>query len=211
MAATGADVFGPPARRPCHRAGGRATPDNRTGTVDREPRTARRVDFVHFFDYLALARGRLLDWIGRQQVELYTRVYPFGLRSIRATLLHVADIEWGYVQRLTGRDYTREESPFTEERYPAFPPFAVAWNAEIPVTRRALAGIDDASRPIEYVSRNFTPPRRTRTTAGGIAGQLLFHDVHHRAQVMTMLRLAGVPIQDLDYSRLVWKRTPEKA
>jgi uncharacterized damage-inducible protein DinB len=59
------------------------------------------------------------------------------------------------------------------------------------------------------VSRNFTPPRRTRTTAGGIAGQLLFHEVHHRAQVMTMLRLAGVPAQNLDYSRLVWERTPE--
>jgi uncharacterized damage-inducible protein DinB len=33
--------------------------------------------------------------------------------------------------------------------------------------------------------------------------------VHHRAQVMTMLRLAGVPAQDLDYSLLVWERTPE--
>ncbi len=179
--------------------------------MDREPRTSQRLDFAHFFDYLTLARGRLLDWIGGQPGDLYTRAYPFGLGSIRTTLVHVADVEWGYVQRLTGRDYTREDSPFTEARYPTLSPFAAAWRAEQPVTRAALAGIDDASRAIEYVSRNFTPPRRTRTTAGGIAGQLLFHDVHHRAQVMTMLRLAGVPIQDLDYSRLVWERTPEKS
>jgi len=177
--------------------------------MDREPRAAPRLDFAHFYDYLVLARGRLLEWIGAQPDGLYTRGYPFGLGTIRATLIHVADIEWGYVRRLTGRDYTREESPFTAERYPALPPFAAAWTAQHPVTRRALAGLGDPSRPIEYVSRNFTPPRRTRTTAGGIAGQLLFHEVHHRAQVMTMLRLAAVPAQDLDYSRLVWERTPE--
>ncbi|HEV2281167.1 MAG TPA: DinB family protein [bacterium] len=169
------------------------------------------VDFAHFFDYLVLARGRLFDWIGALPDELYTRAYPFGLGSIRTTLTHVADIEWGYVQRLTGRDYTRAESPFTEVRYPGLAAFAAAWGAQAPVTRRALAAIDDPARPIEYVSRNFTPPRRTRTTAGGIAGQLLFHEVHHRAQVMTMLRLAGAPAQDLDYSRLVWERTPEKS
>ena len=170
-----------------------------------------RLDFAHFFDYLVLARGRLLDWVAAQPNDLYTRAYPFGLGSIRATLIHVADIEWGYVQRLMGRDYTREESPFTAARHATLPPLTEAWRAQQPVTRRALAGLGDPSRPIEYVSRNFTPPRRTRTTAGGIAGQLLFHDVHHRAQVMTMLRLAGVPMQDLDYSRLVWERTPEKS
>jgi uncharacterized damage-inducible protein DinB len=168
-----------------------------------------RVDFVHFFDYLVLARAPLLDRIGSQPDELYTRAYPFGLGSIRATLIHVADTEWGYVQRLTGRDYTREESPFTEARYLGLALFAAAWRAHEPATRQALAAVDDPSRPVAYVSRNVTPSQRVRTTAGGLAGQLLFHEVHHRAQVMVMLRLAGVPVQDLDYSRLVWERAPE--
>jgi len=169
---------------------------------------APRVDFAHFFDYLVLARVPLLDPIGAQPDELYTRTYGFGLGSIRGTLIHIADIEWGYVQRLLGRDYTREESPFTEARYLGLALFAAAWRAHEPTTRRALAGIDDPSRQVEYVSRNFSPPQRTRTTAGGVAGQLLFHEIHHRAQVMAMLRLAGVPVQDLDYSRLMWQRTP---
>jgi uncharacterized damage-inducible protein DinB len=185
--------------------------ENRDGALNPGPYMGTRLDFVHFFDYLVLARGSLLGWIGAQAEELYERAYPLGLGSIRATLIHVADIEWGYVQRLTGRDYTREESPFSAERYPALPRFAAAWRAQEPVTRRALADLGDPSRPIEYVSRTFTPPRRTRTTAGGIAGQLLFHEVHHRAQVMTMLRLAGVSAQDLDYSRLMWERTPEES
>ncbi|HET7263458.1 MAG TPA: DinB family protein [bacterium] len=175
--------------------------------MSRDAHAAARVDFAHFFDYLVLARGRLLDWTGAQPAHLYTRPYPFGLGSIRATLIHIADIEWGYVQRLAGRDYTRAESPFTAERYPTLPALSAAWQARRAATRAVLAALGDPSRTIEYVSRNFTPPRRTRTTAGGLAGQLLFHEVHHRAQVMTMLRLAGVPAQDLDYSRLMWDRT----
>lgn len=176
--------------------------------MSRDPHAAPRVDFAHFFDYLVLARGQLLDRIGAQPGDLYTRAYPFGLGSIRATLVHVADIEWGYVRRLAGRDYTRADSPFTVERYPTLPALSAAWRAQQPVTRAALAGLGDPSRPVVYVSRNFTPPQRTRTTAGGLAGQLLFHEVHHRAQVMAMLRLAGAPAQDLDYSRLMWQRTP---
>ena len=166
------------------------------------------VDFVHFFDYLVLARDRVLQWVADAPADVYTRTFPFGLGSIRATLLHIADIEWGYVQRLTNHDYTRADTPFTVDRLPTSPLLTAAWNNQRPVTRQALTNIDDPSRPVEYVSRNFTPARRTRTTLGGIAGQLLLHEVHHRAQVMTMLRLAGIPAQDLDYSRLIWERTP---
>lgn len=108
--------------------------------------------------------------------------------------------------RWTG--HIRAESPFSNEHY-SLPAFVAAWAAQQPTTRDALAGLGNPDRPVEYVSRNFTPPRRTHTTAGGIAGQLLFHEVHHRAQVMTMLRLAGVSAQDLDYSRLMWARTTE--
>jgi uncharacterized damage-inducible protein DinB len=169
------------------------------------------IDFAHFFDYLVQARRRLLEWIAEAPADLYTRPFAFGLGSIRATLLHVADMEWAYVHRLNGRDYRKEDSPFTVQRLPTLPLLTTTWDAQRPETRRALAEIDDPSRSVEYVSHNFTPPQRTQTTAGGIAGQLLFNEVHHRAQVMTMLRLAGIAAQDLDYSRLVWTRTPVEA
>ncbi len=44
--------------------------------------------------------------------------------------------------------------------------------------------------------------------AGRIAGQLLFHEVHHRAQVMAMLRQVGVKAENLDYSVLIFERIP---
>ncbi len=165
------------------------------------------VDFVHFFDYLLVARERLFEWIRAQPPAVYIQAFPIGLGSIQATLVHVVATEWAYVQRLTGRDYGPGDTPFTIDRYPSFEALATAWDDHASVTRDALR-IDDPSLPIEYVSRSFAPPMRTRTTAGGIAGQLLFHEVHHRAQVMTMLRQAGVQAENLDYSRLMWERTP---
>ena len=59
-----------------------------------------------------------------------------------------------------------------------------------------------------FIPPSDEPPLRIRTTTGGIAAQLLFHEIHHRAQAMAMLRQLGVPAQDLDYSFLMYEWTP---
>jgi uncharacterized damage-inducible protein DinB len=166
------------------------------------------VEFPHLFDYLVLARGRLLEWVRAQPGAVYTRSFPFGMGSIRATLVHIAAAQWGYTRRLTGKDYQPSDNPFTADRYPEFEPFVSAWDGLTPATRAALAGFGDPGRRIEYVSRGFDPPMRIRATAGGIASQLLFHEVHHRAQVMAMLRQVWVKAENLDYGILMFERTP---
>lgn len=166
------------------------------------------MDYAHFFDYVVKARGKLLDWVRAQPAEVYTRKFPFGLGSIRATLVHTAGAEWAYVRRLSGRDVSLGDSPFTVERQPEFEPFAAAWAQQAPVTRETLANLGDPARSVEFVSRMGPKPMRVHATADGIAGQLLFHEVHHRAQIMAMLRQAGVAAENLDYSVLMWERTP---
>jgi uncharacterized damage-inducible protein DinB len=166
------------------------------------------VDFAHFFDYLLQARGRLLAWVREQPPAVYTRTFPIGLGSIRATFVHTAAAEWAYVERLGGRSVSLADSPFTVERQPEFEPFVAAWERQAPVTRRALADLGESRRPVEFVSQMGPKPSRVRTTAGGLAGQLLMHEVHHRAQIMAMLRQTGVAAENLDYSALVWERTP---
>ena len=165
-------------------------------------------DYVHFFDYMVRARGQLLDWIRAQPAGVYTQKFPIGLGSIQATLVHTAAAEWAYVRRLSGRDASLGESPFTVEQQPEFEPFASAWAQQVPATRAALANLGDPGRRVEFVSKMGPKPMRVRASAGGIAGQLMFHEVHHRAQVMAMLRQAGVAAQNLDYSVLMWERTP---
>ncbi|MCI0364216.1 MAG: hypothetical protein L0219_10065 [Phycisphaerales bacterium] len=36
--------------------------------------------------------------------------------------------------------------------------------------------------------------------------QMVLHEVHHRAQVMAMLRELGRPLEDLDYGYFMYKR-----
>ncbi len=166
------------------------------------------MNFAHFYDYLINARGKLLTWVREQLPAVYVQTFPIGRGSIRATLVHIAAAEWGYVQRLTGKDYGPGDNPFTVERFSEFEAFASAWDTQRLVTRQALANLGEPARLIEVVSRVFAPPMRIRTPAGGIAGQLLFHEVHHRAQVMAMLRQVGVKAENLDYSVLMFERTP---
>ena len=170
--------------------------------------TTPTVDFAYFFDYLVLARGKLLGWVREQPPDVYTRVFPIGLGSIRATLVHTAASEFGYTQRLSGVDYDPKDNPFSVDRLPELELLLAAWDRQRPVTREALVNLGDPSRPIEYVTRVFTPPLRIHTIAGGIAGQLLFHEIHHRAQVMAMLRQSGVQAENLDYSLLMVERSP---
>lgn len=158
------------------------------------------------YDYLVRARGRLLDWVRRLTPEEYAREFPIGRRSVRATLVHVAAAEWGYVRRLRGEAVPPlEERPFMRFNTEPFPPFERAWTEQTEQTRTVLRRIEDWAQPVEYVSSFGGRRRRYRTTTGGIATQLLLHEVHHRAQVMFMLRQMGFPAEDLDYSILAFE------
>lgn len=169
------------------------------------------IDMPRVFEYLANARGRLLGWVGGLHAErpaAYVQTFPFGLGSIRRTLLHVAAAEWAYVERLGGRDFPLSESPFTPERLPELEPFVRAWEAQAARTGTALRTLGDPARPVEFISLAGPAPVRARAPAGEIVLHMALHEVHHRAQVMAMLRQCGVRAENIDYSFLAFTRTP---
>jgi len=136
---------------------------------------------VAYYDYLVLARAQLLDRVRQAAPAVYTQSFPFGRGSIRATLLHTAWVEWAYVEALRAGTVVRDEGPFTAEALPDLDALARAWDARRPVTRQALSEISDPVRPIDWVRADLTPPERWRLTARGMGGQILFHEIHHRA------------------------------
>jgi uncharacterized damage-inducible protein DinB len=169
------------------------------------------IDMPRVFDYLVAARGRLLGWVRDLHAErpgAYAQAFPFGPGSIRATLLHVAAAEWAYVERLAGRDFPLADGPFTVERLPALEPFVGAWDAQAARTAAAIRALGDPARPVEFISRVGPSPVRARATAAEIVLHMALHEVHHRAQVMAMLRQCGVRAENLDYSILAFTRTP---
>jgi len=166
---------------------------------------------VHLYTYLLKAREKLLDWVRPLTLDQYTQEFPFGLKTLRDTLVEIPQAEWTYVQRLRGAADipSWEERPFARFYKTDFAPLDAALRSQVEETATTLREISDWARPIEYTT--FDEERvRIRTTTGGIAAQLLFHEIHHRAQAMAMLRQLGVPAQDLDYSFLMyeWAQLP---
>lgn len=167
------------------------------------------IDMTRVFDYLAAARGRLLGWVRdleRERPGTYVQSFPIGLGSMRVTLLHMAAAEWAYVERLAGRDFPLGDSPFTPERILELEPLVRAWQAQAPRTAAAITSIGDPTRTVEFISQ--FGPARVRTTAAEITLHMALHEVHHRSQVMAMLRRCGVRAENLDYSFLAFDRTP---
>lgn len=169
---------------------------------------------VHLYEYLVIARGKLLDFVRPLPLAQYAQEFPFAHKSIRATLVHIANAEWTYNRRLRGELLpAAAERPFARFAESEFGPLETAWGTQVAETRRTLDEITDWSRPLEWVARPAGAAAapggkslRVRTTAGGLAAQLLFHEIHHRAQVMTMLRHLGMAAQIFDYSALMFER-----
>jgi len=173
------------------------------------------LDPARIYTYLLLARERVLAATRDLSLAQYTQEFPFAHRSVQATLVHVAGAEWMYNRRLRGEEIPPPaERPFRRFAETAFAPLEAAWRAQSAETKQTLGAIVDWDRPIEYV---VTPPpggtgplprpTRIRTTAGGFATQLIVHEVHHRAQVMAMLRQLGAVVEVLDYSALMFERS----
>ncbi len=158
------------------------------------------MDAARVYDVLTQARRTLFDWVRPLDQAQYTQRFPFGLGSLRRTLVEIAETELYLAMRL------REEPlppvadwPISEERQPTFADLERVWEPQSAQTRATLSGVPDWDQV--NVARVVMPDKTLVLTAtkADVAAQLLMHEVHHRAQAMAMLRQLGVAAQNLDY------------
>ena len=169
---------------------------------------------VRTYDYLTQARQKLFGWTRPLSQKQYTQEFPFGLKTLRATLLEMAGAEWIYGRRLGGEPIPpRPEWPINADRLPTFGALEPVWTAQEPRTRALLAGIGDWTQSREWLSIAPPPGKRVvlAATLSDLVTQLVLHEVHHRAQAMAMLRQLGTAAQNLDYSILMFSRREEPA
>jgi uncharacterized damage-inducible protein DinB len=163
---------------------------------------------LEHYDILLRARHALLDRVRELTPEQYTQPFPFGSVTVRATLVHLADAEWIYGRRVLGEEVRYDNRPFTEERHLEFGSLASAWTDLETGTRDWLAAEHDWTRRIETISRlPGRPPRKVVFTPEKVAFQMFYHEVHHRAQVMAMLRQKGVAVENLDFAIYAYEWT----
>ena len=175
--------------------------------VQQSGREGVPMDLVRVYDVHTKARQRLFDWVRPLSQEQYTRLFPFGHRTLRGTLVEIARAELFLAMRMREEVLPAwEDWPIAEERLPTFPDLETVCAAQATRTRATLADTKDWDRAV--------PTRIVRgdkvfiltATKADIAMQLLLHEVHHRAQAMAMLRQLGVEAQDLDYIGFVQTR-----
>ena len=163
---------------------------------------------IAFYEYLADARRKLLDWVRPLTLEQYTKEFPFGKKTVRDTLVEIPFAEWSYGSRLIGERMpaSRDQHPFDRFYKTDFAALEPAWKELADRTRVILRDERDWARLIEWHTTATAPPTIVSSPAAGIAIQMMTHEVHHRAQVMAMLRQLGISAQNLDYSILKFER-----
>lgn len=165
---------------------------------------------LRIYDYLTLARRRLLDWVRPLSAEQYGRQFPIGLGSLARTLTHIETSEWYYVQRMRGRPIPPDDQwPIQEQSPPPFAALEAAWAEQAQRTRASLAAVSDWDAEIVYeVTTDEGRLDIVTASPTDIFTQLAFHEVHHRAQAMNMLRHLGVAVEDIDFNTLMYSRRP---
>lgn len=169
------------------------------------------MDPLKIYDYLTKARDRVFDAVRPLSPPQYQREFPFGLKTFGSTLTHIMVSEWYYIERLQGRPVPpHEQWAIKYENPPAFDVMERTWREQEKRVRASVAAERDWNRTITWLSF----PDDTRgnkrfhitCTAGDLLTQLALHEVHHRAQIMAMLRELGKPLENLDFGYLMFKR-----
>lgn len=156
------------------------------------------MDPLEHYRYLIDARDKLMDGVRLLSPAQYEQEFPFGLKTVRRTLHHLAGAEWLVIGQL--REWPREESPFSPRRLPDAASLEAAWRALQPRTVEIISSEQDWNRTVEITV--IIPSRqayRVTTTAANVFTQFCYHEIHHRSQVMAMLRQLGAPIETLDF------------
>lgn len=165
------------------------------------------MDPLRIYDYLVLSRQQIFAAVRPRTAEEYGRQFAIGLGTLGRTLTHIMICESTYVLRIEGRPVPPyEQFPIQDEDPPPFPVLEAEWNQQAGRTRAVLAAVGDWNAEIEYRSMWGDPPPIIIASAADLFTQLAFHEVHHRAQAMNMLRQLGAALDDIDYNTLMFQR-----
>jgi uncharacterized damage-inducible protein DinB len=159
------------------------------------------------YGYLTRSRERIFDRVRSLSAADYAREFPIGLGTVGRTLTHVMICEWTYVERIAGRDVPPyAEFPIQDENPPPFAALEEEWIAQAARTHAVLSEVKDWTAELEYRTVADIGPRKIVTaTYDDLFTQLAFHEIHHRAQVMNILRHLGITLEDIDYNTLMYR------
>ena len=160
--------------------------------------TVRAVREAH--DWLRWLTGRTCSAVRALSQEEFTREFPIGLGSVRATLIHLLGAERIWVAVVTESDPavsmpSAAEFPTLESIERAWPAVRAQWDAY-------LARLDD-----QELARIVSRVREGRTYSQRVHDALMqvpTHALYHNAQLSFMFRSMGRQLPDSSW--ILWAR-----
>jgi len=162
-------------------------------------------DLRRLYDYGYWANRKLFLVLEQMAPDQFTQPVAGSYGSIRNTLVHVLSAEWGWLDRCGG---PARGPALSADDYPTVASLAQAWSIVEGHVRAFLDGLrdEDLDRLVEFVI-----PRSEKRIMplGALMQHAAAHGVHHRGQVVLLVRLLGYTpgnvdmlLYDADQSRL---------
>ena len=147
------------------------------------------------YEYNYWARDRQLAACERLAHEQFVKPMGGSFRSLRDTLVHLAGVEWLWLERWRGRD---PREIFNPEDFPEPDPLRRRWREVESGMRSFLGGLvhDDLAGTRTYTTMTgqaWTYP------LGHMMLHLANHQTYHRGQVTTLLRQLGAIPAPVDF------------
>ena len=156
----------------------------------------RIADINTIYEYNYWANKRVLAFASKVSEQQFVAPTAFPHGSLRGTLLHIMDAEYGWRELL---QHGREADDLAEKDFQSLAPLETRWREEETAMRAYLAGMDDYRMGAIMRYTNSQGTRRER-----VIWHCLFHVVNHgtqhRSEAAAMLTDVGQSPGDLDFS-----------
>jgi|SRR5215216_3078130 len=151
-------------------------------------------DLLTLYDYNCWANERLLTAAEQLSADEFTRTVGGSYDSVRTTLVHLLEVERGWLARCNGDAGWLEFNP---DDFPSMNSIREEWKRVERFGREFLAGLSegDLSRKVTY---RFDQGEPRGLPLAEMVLHTANHASHHRGQVALMLRMLGHAPGDVD-------------
>ena len=151
-------------------------------------------DLLTLFGYDRWANDRLLKAVEQLSTEEFTRRVGGAYDSVRTTLVHIMEVERGWLARCDGDMGWADLNP---DDFPSLESIRDEWKNVGRITHGIISRLaeGDLGRVVPYHFENDKP--RTAALAE-VLQHAANHAAHHRGQVVLMLRMLGHDPGNLD-------------
>jgi uncharacterized damage-inducible protein DinB len=151
-------------------------------------------DIQRLYDYSYWANRRLFEVVSQLRPDEFCRDVAGAYGSVRNTLVHVLSAEWGWLERCGGLPRGPKLDP---ANYKTPDVLIAEWALVERAFRAFLEKLteSDLERVVEF---SFGGEVKHRRTVAHLLWHATSHAVHHRGQVVILLRLLERPAGSFD-------------